>query len=355
MVKQNGGGSFGQSLRYVDTAAPERTAPAGTDLLIERGLIARPAIGGTRKRGGFYPSIMSGVVSGGVVTGPLAAFAARKLMMDKTRKGGATKGEIRKRQRAEAKEILEAYGHPTVQNIAGLAKAMRMGNAPSQTFLEEFRARQEAKAAAEREKQEAKAAAKREKEEAKAAAKREKEASSSENRAPTQLELKRQAEANVKAAKAAFRRMRKESKKADKERAYTMAELRREAEANVRKAKRETKKVKKAIERAPTLLELRREAEANAAAARAALEEEAPKPEKRKMTSVASQQYFQNLRTARTELEKYGRPTGPNMSAYASMKRKGENVSAWLESFSTRRPKTEASAAAAPSRRSPNS
>ena len=108
---QKGGGSVGQSLQYVDTSAPERSAPAGHNLLVERGLTVRPAIGGSRKgsrktrasrkkRGGFYPSVMSGVVTGGVVLAPMAAFAARKLLTRKNRRGG---GKMKKRKQTSKK------------------------------------------------------------------------------------------------------------------------------------------------------------------------------------------------------------------------------------------------------------
>lgn len=108
MPSQKGGGSVGQSLQYVDTSAPERSAPAGSNLLVERPSngIVRPAIGGSRKKqGGFYPSVMSGVVSGGVVLTPMVALAARKLLTRKNRRGGGKmKMKMKKRKQTLKKK-----------------------------------------------------------------------------------------------------------------------------------------------------------------------------------------------------------------------------------------------------------
>ena len=163
MPKQHGGGSVGQSLRYVDTAAPEQSAPAGRDLLIERGLVVRPAIGGgTRKRGGFFPSVMSGIVDAGMMTLPLAGYSAQKLLSRKTRKGGAKMAKWLA-QKEEAKAMLAHYGKPSARNIQGYAIARRRGTNVAEEFLTNFRRRKQEKEEANQAKRAAKEAAKAEK------------------------------------------------------------------------------------------------------------------------------------------------------------------------------------------------
>jgi lysyl-tRNA synthetase class I len=58
----------------------------------------------------------------------------------------------------------------------------------------------------------------------------------------------------------------------------------------------------------------------------------------KKEHSAKSRAYFNGLKSAREYLSTIGRPTGPNMSKFASMKLKGENTTAWEENFKTRRP-----------------
>lgn len=151
MPAQKGGGSVGQSLKYVDVTAPEQTAGAGSNVLVERGLIARPAIsmrgGSTRKkRGGFYPSVMKGIINAGMVTGPLVAMTARRMMSRKSRKGGGKKGEVWKRNKNEAKSILEHYGKPSAGNIQAFAIEKRRGTGPAEEYIESFKKRKQEKA-----------------------------------------------------------------------------------------------------------------------------------------------------------------------------------------------------------------
>ena len=79
------GGNRPLPLQYFGEAAPV-SASAGVDRLDVTGRTVRPTIGGqrTKKRGGFYPSVMGNFVHGAskYIT-PLALFAAYKLM-DKT-------------------------------------------------------------------------------------------------------------------------------------------------------------------------------------------------------------------------------------------------------------------------------
>jgi hypothetical protein len=308
MPKQQGGGSVGQSLRYVDPAAPERAASAGSDLLKQDGLIVRPAIGGanTRKRkGGFFPSVMAGVVDNGMFSIPLAGFVARKLMSHKSRKGGGKKAERWQAEREEAKSKLLEYGKPSAQNIQKYAVAKRRGTEVADEFLLNFRKRKQEKAEAneakkrakQRERNEKKAAKTREREEKKAAKQRERE----EKKAAT-----------------------KKNKPARK--------------GQTKKAKREPVVFK------GTHLFFNNEGRVitkarNEAFASLAKKVEAPKELKtRKSPSNKSKMYFEQLRKAREYLSTVGAPTGPNMSKYASMVLKGENTKEWLENFKTRRP-----------------
>ncbi len=319
MPSQTGGGSVGQSLRYMDTAAPERTAPAGNNLLIERGLIARPAIGGgTRKKrkGGFYPSVMKGVLNAGMITMPLVGIAARKML---SRKGGGKKGEIWQRNKNEAKAILEHYGKPSAGNVQAFALAKRRGSQPAEAYLQDYRKRKQEKA---------------EKNEAfKQAKAREKADKAAEREAMKQAKAK--AKANEKAAKAKAKANEKAAKAA---------------------AKAATKKVK-----APKAAKGTKKAKVNAqphpenVAFWETLLQNAPVPvvvatttKKGKSPSAKSKQYFQNLSSAREYLATIGAPTGPNMSAYIKAKRAGDEqkLQEWIESFKTRRPLTMATAKA---------
>jgi hypothetical protein len=313
MVNQRGGGSVGQSLRYVDPAAPEQSAPAGSDILKQQGLIVRPAIGGgkTRKRkGGFFPSVMAGVVDNGMLSIPLAGYVARKLMNHKSRKGGGKKAERWQAEREEAKLKLLEYGKPSAQNIQKYAVAKRRGSESAEEFLIEFRKKKQEKAEAneakkrlkQRERNEKKAAKTREREEKKAAKQRERE--------------------EKKAAKAAT----KKNKPVRKER--------------TKKAKKETVVPK------GTHLFFDNEGRVinkpkNEPFASLAKKVEAP-AKTRKSPSNKSKRYFEELRRAREYLSTVGVPTGPNMSKYASMMIKGENANAWLENFKARRPLTMA-------------
>lgn len=344
MTQQKGGGSVGQSLRYMDPSAPEQTAPAGSNLLVERGLIARPAIGGgsTRKRkggsrggkrGGFYPSIMGGVVNAGMVSAPLAALTAQRLLGRKTRKGGAKKN-VWMAQKEEAKAILQGYGKPTAINIQKFALAKRRGSEATDAFLEQFQRKIQ-------EKREANLAKKASKERRKA----EREA------------LRALKKATKKAPKPKKEVTRKRSEKAPVRKGTHLffnnegRVINRSAPAPVvtvpgRKGthlffNNEGRVIEgRVLERAPTQKELRLLAEANAAKAREAVAEVVAKEatKTRKSPSNKSKAYFAELKKAREFLGSVGKPTVMNMSKFASLKLKGENTSAWVENFKTRRP-----------------
>jgi hypothetical protein len=289
MSRQKGGGSVGQSLRYVDPNAPEQTAGAGSNLLVQNGLIVRPAIGGAcgtrrKRKGGFYPSIMGGVVNAGMLSAPLAAFTARKLF-SKSRHGGTRKGDKWKAQREEAKAELQAYGKPTAVNIQKYAVAKRRGSEVAEVYLQQYRKRKQENAEAKEAKKEAK-------------------------------RLERQ-------AKKASRNATKKTK--------------------VPKAKKEKTKKNKPKGKHVFFNNEGREINRSATTAvrEAVLNSLAGKvnsPKTRKSPGEKSKKYFEELRKAREYLSTVGAPTGPNMSKYASMKIKGTNTTAWLENFKTRRP-----------------
>lgn len=436
MKSQSGGGSVGQSLRWVDPAAPEQTGSVGADLLVQRGLVARPVIGGSRltrkRRGGFIPSIMTGPMSYGMITGPLAVFEARKMLSRKNRRGGGKKGNAWLAQKEEAKAILGEIGNPSAKNVLAYAAARRRGTANAESFLNAYRQRKVKQAQEFSEKRMAKAAAeasRKQKAEAEQAAKEaEKAAKEAEKAAKMAAKEAEKAKAmgakeQAMAAKRAEKEAEKAAKKAEREAAKAAkAAARNETRRAKQAARNASKKVKEAPkpvsnERPPTQLQLRRQAEANAAAARAEMKkakpgqtawmtlideaqkkleaeangkatrknamrlasmikkgentgaflanfrtrvrktEAAPKPktppapvapappaEKPKGKTTA---YTNALRTAYQTLREVGAPLAPNAARFASMTMKGQNTSAWLENFKSRRPKTNATAKAA--------
>ena len=115
-----------QPLSYTDTSYKEPSSWAGSNLQVQNDLILRPRIGGSRgsrrSKGGFYPSIMKGVVDGGVYLAPLAALTGRRMF---TRKNGGGKKESWARNRGEAKVSLERYGKPSAVNVNKYAALKR--------------------------------------------------------------------------------------------------------------------------------------------------------------------------------------------------------------------------------------
>ena len=115
-----------QPLSYTDVSYKEPSSWAGSNLQVQNDLILRPRIGGSRgsrrSKGGFYPSIMKGVVDGGVYLAPLAALTGRRMF---TRKNGGGKKENWARNRGEAKVSLERYGKPSAVNVNKYAALKR--------------------------------------------------------------------------------------------------------------------------------------------------------------------------------------------------------------------------------------
>lgn len=126
-----------QPLSYTDTSYKEPSSWAGSNLQVQNDLILRPRIGGSRgsrrskSKGGFYPSIMKGVVDGGVYLAPLAALTGRRMF---TRKNGGGKKENWARNRGEAKVSLERYGKPSAVNVNKYAALKRKDTRKASDF-----------------------------------------------------------------------------------------------------------------------------------------------------------------------------------------------------------------------------
>lgn len=73
-----------------------------------------------------------------------------------------------------------------------------------------------------------------------------------------------------------------------------------------------------------------------------------PKQKKAKKTvrikAPATSKWQQNKQKAKNYLSRLGKPSGPNIASYASMLRKGENTSEFLNEFQSRMPKVKAKA-----------
>lgn len=121
-----------QPLSFVDSSYKEPSAGAGSDLQVQNGLVLRPRIGG------FYPSIMRGVVEGGQYLAPLVAITGRKMF---TRKSGGGKKEDWARNRERARAELERYGNPSGVNVNKYAAYVRKNSRAAAAFLDEFRDR----------------------------------------------------------------------------------------------------------------------------------------------------------------------------------------------------------------------
>ena len=343
MPKQQGGGSVGQSLRYVDTAAPEQSAPAGGDLLIERYPIVRPAIGGgtRKKRGGFFPSVMSGVVDAGLLTLPLAGYSARKLLSRKSRKGGAKLAKWLA-QKEEAKAMLAHYGKPSARNIQNYAIARRKGTNVAEKYLNDFLRRKQEKEEANQAKRAAKEAAKaekkRERNEKKAATKKNKPAK--KPRATKKAKVVVANEAPKQGKHLFFNNEGEVINSAARNKALESLGKRvaspRPKTPNVNRPKTPNRNTAAPVTTNVTQKKGKKEKKSKKANNGTAKPKKSP--------SAASKKYFEELRKAREYLGTIGAPTGPNMSKYASMKLKGENTSAFEANFKTRRPLSLATA-----------
>jgi len=120
-----------QPLSFVDSSYKEPSASAGSNLQVQNDLVLRPRIGG------FFPSVMQGVVDGGRYLAPLAALTGRRMF---SRKGGGKKEDwARNRERARAE--LQQYGNPSGVNVNKYAAYVRKNSRAAAAFLDEFRDR----------------------------------------------------------------------------------------------------------------------------------------------------------------------------------------------------------------------
>ena len=136
-----GGGSIQQPLAYVDPTYSSPNASAGTNLLKQNDLILRPRIGGTRrnrKHGGFIPSVMKGVVNSAMIVGPLAGYAAKRMINDTKKRRGGGKKENWAHNREVAKEELLQYGKPSALNINKFAALKRKDPEAAEDWLTEY-------------------------------------------------------------------------------------------------------------------------------------------------------------------------------------------------------------------------
>lgn len=334
--------------------------------------------------------MMTGVASNGMLLVPAAAFAARRLLSGKTRKGGGAKGNAWKAQKEEAKAILGEIGKPSAKNILAYAAARRRGTQNAEAYLNQFRkskvgkaeqfsAKRLAREAAKEAKGAEKAAIKAAKEETRRLKKVAKEAEralakamreetrkrkkvqpkpttpvSNKERPPTQFQLRKEAEANAAAAAAAV----KGNKRRESQSAWfslinqAQKQLQGEGKASRKNAMKLASLIKKGENTTGFLTNFRTRTQKVKTPNRPNEEEKpasipvtlAPAPKAKKSPSAASKAYFTALKTARATLGEVGAPTGPNMAKFASMTLKGQNTSAWLENFKSRRPKTLATA-----------
>ena len=144
--RHRGGGSVQQPLAYLDPSYSSPNAPAGPNRLVQNDLILRPAlnvkVGGStrRKRGGFIPSVMKGVVNSAMIVGPLAGFAAKRMIYDtkKRRSEGGGKKEDWAHNREVAKEELLQYGKPSALNVNKFAALKRKDPEAAEEWLTEY-------------------------------------------------------------------------------------------------------------------------------------------------------------------------------------------------------------------------
>ena len=135
-----GGGSVQQPLQYLDTTYPSPSAAAGSDRLVQNGLIVRPVIptqsGGST--GGFLPSVMKGVVNSGAIIAPLAAMAAKRMWNGTRKRRGGGKKEDWARNREAARTELLKYGKPSALNVNKFAALKRTDEDEADAWLTDY-------------------------------------------------------------------------------------------------------------------------------------------------------------------------------------------------------------------------
>ena len=273
--RQNGGGSVQQPLQYLDPTIPAPSASSGSNLLVRDGLIVRPEIsrqqGGSN--GGFLPSVMKGVVNSAVIVGPLATFAAHRMLNStRKRKSGGGKKEDWAHNREAAKEELSKYGKPSALNVNKYAALKRKDEEAADTWLTEYIVRKRTTA---------------------------KKGKKNQNKTEKKVNAKKSNKPTVQTAE-------------------LWGELLARAKGDLEKFGKPS---------GPNVTRLasmkRKGVNTQAFLANYKTRKQYKSPEKTKRN-----QYLNNLQAARKYLSQYGKPTVANVAKFVSQKRKGESTSA---------------------------
>lgn len=336
-----GGASIGEPLAYVDSKAPVPSAPAGSNLLVSNGLITRPAIGG------FVPSVMKGVVDGGFYMTPLAVMAASRML---SRKRGGGKKEDWARNREFAKGELAKYGKPSAANVNKLAALARKNQAAARQFMYNFKAKkaeQELKKAAKKPRRKAAISPTRKMPRAlpmfnnsipKPRTKKVVRIVSPPRYPMSQAAIYREAEENSKRAMANYA-IQTRRKTTNKQQAWrtlmanakmNLSQFGKPSIVNMTKyasLKRQGIPMNTFISDFQT----RKQQKATPMQPKTRIQEQQP------ITAVTKRnKYRENFAAAKAELAQYGRPTGPNIAKFVTLKRRGNNVTQYMTNFRTR-------------------
>lgn len=330
--RKRGGGSGEQPLRYLDANAALPNAPAGSNLLQPNPYVVRPLIGGSK--GGFIPSVMQGVVEGGVYLAPLAAITARKMLTN-----GGGKKEDWARNREFAKAELAKYGKPSAINVNKLAALARKNSVAAAAFMSDYRAK--------------KVAAVEKAKTKKARAKGTKGKTKKNNglgamprpfpmalAKPTHLYFDNEGRVISRAAPPSPPKARTPKAKTvkkvrivspnrslkNREFPMTQASIRKQAEDN-------SKKAMAAYYKSIGM----RKPRSNIGKKRTATRKVNSPPKTAIMASQKQSEWKTLMANAKTNLSQYGKPSGPNLTRYASMRRQGKNTSEFLRNFQTRK------------------
>lgn len=311
---RRGGGSVQQPLDYVDSEYPKPNAPAGENLLVERGGIARPMIGG------FIPSVMKGVVNSGAVLGPLVAMEAKRLWngnSTRKRRGGGKKENWAK-NRQTAKNVLSQYGKPSALNVNKYAALLRKDPAAARAFLAEYQYRKQTKAT-------------------RKVVRTPRTAKATTNAPRVARHIFLNELGNVIAEEPVIpgEPLRLTVNKTGRVR--TKVERVRTASVSAPKSKHiffnnEGRTIERPIPKPVTLAQPKK-----GILKPSTMYPETVKTAKPATVKTTRTQYLNNLATARKELSEFGNPNVTNVAQYVSMKRKGSNVSAFINNFKTRK------------------
>lgn len=325
-----GGASIGEPLAYLDSKAPVPSAPAGSNLLISNGAIIRPTIGG------FVPSVMKGVVDGGTYMVPLAGMVASRMLT------GGGKKEDWARNREFAKGELAKYGKPSAANVNKLAALARKNQEAARQFMYNFKAKkaeQETKKAAKKPRRKAAVSPTRKMPRAlpmfnnsipKPRTKKVVRIASPPQYPMSQAAIYREAEENSKRAMANYATQTRRQT-TNKQQAWRT--LMANAKMNLSQFGKPrivnmTKYASLKKQGLPTNTFIREFQERRI---------EKAIPTQQPITAVTKRnKYRENFAAAKAELAQYGRPTGPNIAKFVTLKRRGNNVTQYMTNFRTR-------------------